>query len=255
MFRSLLVFLIFLISTHSFSQVNTEKFRKQLEETGFYGDVSMAAGFASGNSDFVKAKGGLRIDYASINFHSFIVGNYEFQEANEEKVVNKGFVHIRNMLSLSSVFSAELFLQKEFNQFILLEDRNLAGTGLRANLAYLFSQTYNTPAEMFLGTGLMYENELYNIEISPETNLLRSTNYLTFKWQFNESFSLIIINYFQFDLNKLRDYRFISDTSLNFLITENLVFNSAVSYRFDNEPVQDVKNYDLELTNGLTFSF
>jgi hypothetical protein len=119
----------------------------------------------------------------------------------------------------------------------------------------LFTESENSPLEIFLGTGFMFENERYNIPVSPETNILRSTNYLTFKWQMNKNFSFIAINYYQIDVERLHDFRYISDASLNFLIMENLVFNSAVTYRYDNEPVPDVKDFDLELTNGITFSF
>jgi len=255
MIRFTLVLSVVLLTASAFSQVNTEKFRKEFEETGFYGKVSLAGGLASGNSEFVKVKGGLRIDYTGNNYDFFLVGNYEFEEANEAKVVNKGFTHLISILTLSPKFFLEFFIQKEYNQFILLEDRNLAGAGLRIDLIELLSDSPNSPLDIFLGAGLMYENEKYNILISPEKNLLRSTNYLTFKWQINNSFSFITINYFQFDVERLRDYRFITDTSLNFLILENLSFNSAVSFRYDNEPVPDVKNFDLELTNGITFNF
>jgi putative salt-induced outer membrane protein YdiY len=238
-----------------YSQVNTEKFRKEFKESGFYGNVSLAAGLAKGNSEFVKVKSSARIDYAGKIFDSFLVGNYEFQEAKNAKVVNKGFAHLRNIIALSPVFSLELFLQKEFNQFILLEDRNLAGAGLRTGIIELFAEPEDSSLEIYLGTGLLFENEQYDISASPETNLIRSTNYLTLKWIINDIVSFISINYFQFDVEKIHDYRLISDTGLNFLITKNLSFNSSVSYRYDNEPVPDVKNYDLELTNGITFSF
>ncbi len=249
-------FLFILVLTLNIkAQVNTEKFRKEFEQTGVYGKVSVAAGFASGNSEFVKVKGGARLDYSGEKYDLFLVGNYEFEEASDKKVVNKAFAHLRNILTLSQLFAAEAFLQKEFNQFILLEDRNLIGAGLRTDLIELFSENENSPLEFFLGTGLMYENEVYNIEVSPETNIFRSTNYLTFKWNVNSGFSFITINYFQFDIENTTDYRFTTDTSLNFIIFENLSFNSSVSFRYDNEPVPDVKNYDLELTNGITFSF
>src|SRR5690606_37656057 len=133
-----------------------------------------------------------RIDYAGSSYDFFLVGNYEFEEANEAKVVNKGFAHLRNILSLSPIFALEFFLQKEFNQFILLEDRNIGGAGLRMDLINLFSDSSDA-VEFFIGTGLMFENEKYNIPVSPETNLIRSTNYLTFKWQVNNNFSFIAI--------------------------------------------------------------
>jgi len=251
----LTILMTILIVNPSYPQVNTEKFRKESEETGFSGNVSLSAGLASGNSDFVKVNSGLRIDYAGNGYAFFVVGNYEFEEANEAKVVHKGFAHLRNIIKLQKEYYLELFVQKEFNEFILLEDRNLAGAGLRINLPELFCDSVSTPFQVFAGIGFMYENEQYNIPSSQETNLVRSTNYLTFKWQINATLSFISINYFQFDINKFHDYRFMTDTSLNFLILKNLSFNSAVSFRHDNEPVPDVKKYDLEFMNGLTFGF
>jgi putative salt-induced outer membrane protein YdiY len=237
------------------AQVNTEKFRKEFDETGFFGKISLAAGLASGNSEFVNVKSAARVDYAGKGFDFFLVGNYEFQEAKSEKVVNKGFAHLRSIITLTSSLSLEFFLQKEFNRFILLEDRNLAGSGLRLNIVEFLSDKKDSPFEAFAGAGLMFENERYDISTFPETNLFRSTNYFTFKWQVNNGFSFTTINYFQFDVERLHDYRIVSDTGLNFLITENLSFNSSVSWRFDNEPVENIKTYDLELTSGITFSF
>ncbi len=219
------------------------------------GKVSLAAGFASGNSEYVNVKSAARIDYGVKNFDFFLVGNYEFQEAKEEKIVNKGFAHLRSIITLTPALFLEFFLQKEFNQFILLEDRNLAGSGLRLDVIKLFSSSEDSLMEIYWGSGLMFENERYNIPVSPETNLFRSTNYLTIKWQITNNFSFTTINYFQFDVKRLHDYRFLSDAGFNFSITEDLAFNSLLSWRYDNEPVEGVKKYDVEVTNGITFSF
>ncbi len=251
----LILFLTVLFCVSNYSQVNTERFRKEYDKTGIYGNISLAAGLASGNSEFVKVKGSSRIDYKGNDLNFFLIGNYEFQEANDAKVVNKGFAHLRSVVSLSQIFFLELFLQKEFNHFILLEDRNLAGTGLRTDLIKLFTGSRDSLFEIFLGTGLMFENEKYNIPVSPQTNLFRSTNYLTFKWTITNTVSFITINYFQFDVEKFHDFRFTSDSGIDFVITKNLEFNSSISYRFDNEPVPCVRNFDLELSNGITFSF
>jgi putative salt-induced outer membrane protein YdiY len=256
MFKFILIFIVFLIcASFSFPQVNTEKFRKENEEEGISGKVSLAAGFASGNSEFVNVKSAARIDYSIKNFDLFLVGNYEFQEAKDEKVVNKGFAHLRSIITLTPTLSLEFFFQKEFNQFILLEDRNLAGSGLRLDVINLFSAVEDSLVEIYWGSGLMFENERYNISVSPKTNLFRSTNYFTIKWQITNNFSFTTINYFQLDIKRLHDYRILSDAGFNFLITEDLVFNSSLSWRYDNEPVEGVKRYDVELSNGITFSF
>jgi putative salt-induced outer membrane protein YdiY len=256
MFKFISIFIMFLIWTSfSIPQVNTEKFRKENEEEGISGKVSLAAGFASGNSEFVNVKSAARIDYSVKNFDFFLVGNYEFQEAKDEKVVNKGFAHLRSIITLTPSLFLEFFLQKEFNKFILLEDRNLAGSGLRLDVINLFSAEKDSLVEIYWGSGLMFENERYDISVSPKTNLFRSTNYLTIKWQIANDFSFTTINYFQFDVKRIHDYRILSDAGLNFSITENLVFNSSLAWRYDNEPVEGVKKYDIEVTNGITFSF
>jgi hypothetical protein len=65
MFKFITMFLLFLIyASSSFPQVNTEKFRREFDETGIFGKVSLAAGLASGNSEFVNVKSAARIDYA-----------------------------------------------------------------------------------------------------------------------------------------------------------------------------------------------
>lgn len=243
------------INLIAIAQVNTEKFRKDFEETGFFGNISLAGSITSGNSEFVLVKGGTRIDYASDKNDLFLIGNYEFKEGNEEKIVNKGFAHLRNVLALSSNLYLELFIQKEFNEFILLKDRNLAGTGLRLDLSGFLTDETETDMKVYFGPGFMFENEKFKTSPEFTTNIFRSTNYITLNWKINEVLNFIYISYFQFDIERLKDHRFITDASLNFSITKNLHFTSALIYRYDNEPVETVKNFDLELNNGIIFSF
>lgn len=250
-----LLALVNLLCFNIFPQVNTEKLRKDFDETGFFGNVSLAGSITSGNSEFVSVKGGMRVDYASEKNDLFSVSNYEFKEGNESKIVNKGFAHLRNVFSMTSNLFLEVFVQKEFNEFILLKDRNLTGSGLRLDLSGLITGETETDLKLYFGPGLMFENEKYKTEPQLKTDIFRSTNYLTLNWRMNELINFISISYFQFDVERIKDHRIITDAGLNFSITKNLVFTSAITYRYNNVPVENVKNFDLELTNGVTFSF
>jgi putative salt-induced outer membrane protein YdiY len=250
-----LFILFILFYSNITAQVNTEKLRKELDETGIFGNVSLAGSITSGNSEFVSVKAGMRIDYANESNDLFLVSSYEFKEGNESKIVNKGFAHLRNVLSLTPDLFLEIFIQKEFNEFILLKDRNLAGSGLRLDLTGLLGGETETDLKIYFSPGLMFENEKYKTEPQLKTDIFRSTNYLTLNWRVNEVINFISISYFQFDVERIKDHRFITDAGLNFSITENLVFTSAVVYRYDNEPVENVKNFDFELSNGIIFSF
>ncbi len=196
----------------------------------------------------------MRFDHITEKADYFIAGNYEFKEGNEKKIVNKGFAHLRAIVELSSLFDIEFFAQKEFNQFILLNDRNLAGSGLRTNL--LNFETKQSSLQLFLGTGAMYEREEYNTKPGVSVaNILRSTNYLTVDWRINKLVDFLLISYFQFDVKFIKDRRMLADASLNFRITDGLTFSASFNYRHDNQPAQSVKKYDLELVNGISYSF
>ena len=61
--------------------------------------------------------------------------------------------------------------------------------------------------------------------------------------------------YFQFDTQRIKDYRTIIDASFNFIVNKVLSFQTVFNYRFDNEPVPTIKDYDISVRNGLVLSF
>lgn len=249
-----LLFIITLCSDAVLPQVNTEKYRKEIDDEGFYSTIGIAAGLNKGNSDFVSVKGAMRFDYITEKADYFIVGNYEFKEGNDKKIVNKGFGHLRAIVELSDLMDIEFFAQKEFNQFILLKDRNLIGSGLRFNLLDYKSDV--TGLRLFLGIGGMYERESFNTKPSVlNTSIFRSTNYFTVDWKINSFVDFLWISYFQVDAKSITDHRFLTDMNLNFRITSNITFTASFNLRYDNLPVHSIKKYDLELINGISFSF
>ena len=249
--------IIFLLSfTALFSQVNTEEMRKFGIENGWHHSAGFNFGLNKGNTELLSIGANYRTDYMKDKFGTFMVGSVNYQESENQKILYKGFLHLRGMYDIFSRTQVESFLQKEFNEFILLNDRNLAGAGLRFNPLKLGSTSDTTTAfRLFTGFGMMFENESYDVTEDPNKNLVRSTNYITMEWKINEIFSLSTITYYQFALTDLQDYRILNDSSLQFKISDAFSFNFTVSYRYDNNPQTDVKKYDLALTNGIAVIF
>lgn len=237
-----------------FSQVNTEELRKYGLEEGLYHKVDFGLGLVKGNSDLVKVSGSYRIDYIKEKYNIFYVMNYEFHESDGNKVVNKGFAHLRGIHNLHNKLKAEAFIQKEFNEFILLKDRYLVGSVLRYNVVN-FKDDEKDFLKFFVGSGFMYEFEYYNIEKNNTSNLIRSTSYLTVDWNMNDIVKFSTITYLQFVLDNFSDRRILNESSVNFKISDNLKFYTKVNYRLDSEPPPDIKKYDLEIKNGFTITF
>lgn len=254
-----LVFITMLImgwQVLTYGQVNTEALRKAGLSNGFYPSLSLNVGYQSGNTDFLSLKTGGRLDYLLGNYYSFLVITYERGTQGKKVFVNKGFAHYRHILTVRRTFLLEAFLQKEFDDFILLNDRNLIGGGVRLPLITPRQDSVEElQRQLFAGIGIMWENEELNETPAIETNIFRSTNYVSLVWQFDERVQFNLIMYYQVSTERYSDYRILSESALKFRLGKIVVFQTALRFRFDNEPSPGVEKHDLELTNGIQLMF
>jgi len=217
------VFILGLFVSTAKPQVNTESLLRS-SRSGLSMQAVLGFGFNAGNSEFFRWRVASRLDYQADLLYAFAVGNLEQGTANEQVFLNRGFVHLRTIFNLDTLFRPEVFVQREFNEFILLKERTL-------------------------------DSVLLFIPSEPETKLLRSTNYLAMLWRITPSTSLQLVGYFQVDVARWSDYRILLDGALTVGITNTLSLSLVLHYRYDNEPVPTVKPFDLDLRNEITFSF
>ena len=124
----------------------------------------------------------------------------------------------------------EVFTQYEFNEFLLLNDRYLIGSGLR--IGFQNNGLTNT----YLGMVFMYEKETYNIDAEDGKSLLRSTNYIKNNIILTSNINWSNTAYFQIALDDFNDYRILYDGGLDFHVNESFAFTIALKYRYDNDP-------------------
>lgn len=234
----ILIKVLLLVVNMAFAQVNTEGMRKETKE-GFIKTVGTEFGLNAGNTEHFKFRSTIRIDYHKGKLYSFIVGQYERGIEDDEDFVNKAFAHLRFVYNKRY----EAFFQKEFNDLILLEDRNLIGGGLRTKLL----------KSLYMGNGLMWEKEV--LKDNPTMSIIRSTNYLTYKKRFNKMNVVAATVYGQPHIERFKDYRILFESMLNLGITEKLMFSLVMKLRYDSEPPTGVKKTDIELANGFAYSF
>ncbi|MFQ3598458.1 MAG: DUF481 domain-containing protein [Chloroherpetonaceae bacterium] len=248
-----ILFLLSTISLGALSQVNTEALMRGTV-LGFGTRLGVNFGFNSGNSTFFRWQLDARSDYRAKEFYTFLVGNLERGTANDAIFLFRGFVHYRAIWQRDTLLQPEFFVQREFNEFILLKDRVLFGSGIRLNLLYLQPTDTVMAFKLTLGIGAMWENERFT-ELNPETKLLRSTNYIALLWRIVPRTSLQLIGYYQVDVKRPSDYRLLLDGLLTISITDKLAATVVLIYRYDNEPVLNVARFDLDLRNGFTYTF
>ena len=220
--------------------------------SGFYNSINLDLTYRSGNSDLLTTRTRFRSDYLTKTYHGFVFGSLQQGRKDDVFFVNKGMAHARVIRSLMQHVLLESFVQKQFNESILLNDRNLAGGGVRFAL-HPPSSKFN----LYLGIGAMWEHERINDKDIGEitTHAIRSTNYINWTGQLDERITTSATGYYQVHTRRLHDYRVLFEGSLTFQLTTKLAFPLRVNIRYDSEPPTGIRKHDVEIFNGLRYTF
>jgi hypothetical protein len=192
------------------------------------------------NTEFTYAT---RYNYLFENeavFLGVFKGEYFQQETDgiKQDLENKGMLHLRYTHPVKS-FYVEGFIQNEFDDFRSLENRQLFGGGVRFPLTS--SSFFDS---MFLGSGVMYEKEVYKLDNNLEITELKSTNYLTLSKAIKNNISLSTTMYYQFNTSKVKDYRLLAISTINFDISDRVGFFVRIDLREQAIPVDNSLDYN-----------
>ena len=237
------------------AQINTEAMRSENVNDGFINKINVDLGIEKADAEVIDLAVSYRVDYFNLTgAHIFLILNYKNGYEQEEgldinQVVNKGFSHLRMTKMISSKLFFEVFTQFGFNDFLLMKNRKLAGSGLR------YKMGSNDRMNTFLGIGFMQENEIYDLVNEPGKKLLRSTNYLRWNINITENTEFNNTVYYQFSSSDINDYRLLYDGSIDFSVNENLSFFIKLNYRYDNDSHGDMGKSYVQLNNGIEFTF
>jgi hypothetical protein len=228
-------------------QVNTEKLRRGLDEDGFAGGVEAVYSITQGNSDlmvfglmpgFVWRIGGSQI---------FMINELETASADGGDLINRGFSHLRFNYELHPSWVYELFLQAQYDKSQDLAARYLAGSGLRMRIIR------KELTQLSVGVGAMFEYE--EVDSGEITRIARGSNYISFRTEKPDRSAISSTVYIQPKFSDANDIRILGEAALELMISNNLAFTNTLVYRYDSEPTEDIKEYDLKIKGGLKVIF
>ncbi len=255
--ESAAVFLALLLAiSDATAQVNTEALRHQGDEEGWSNSIGFDFTLDRGNTEFLQLGASVRSDLLLGAWYSFLSGRYERGTTGEDVFLNRGFAHVRVVRSLTPRLGLEAFVQKEFNDFVRLRDRNLIGGGVRLGLLDIQADSTGSAAvHLHVGVGAMWEYERTSGAAAAISRVVRSTNYVAFAWRPDARVETTLTGYWQPDIEDPGDMRVLLESQERFSITDLLAFTVAFNMRYDSRPPPDLRTYDLELTNGIAVHF
>ncbi|MCF7797821.1 MAG: DUF481 domain-containing protein [Lentisphaeria bacterium] len=230
-----------------FGQINTEKLRQSEWDEGWNVRLGLDLSFRRGNVE--------KSDYLLDGVLGWRKGNHlvfgkilgEFEDAAGSQIYNAAFAHMRYNLHLKTPITPEIFTQYQFDKSLKLNTRILIGSGIRleGNVA---KNLY-----MAFGTGYMWEQENYEQDISLTTP--RWTNYLVVNWDPEFPVSISNTLYAQPAFDEFGFIRILDEGVLRVDLSRHIVLRMTLNYRYDSDPLFQLRKYDISLTNGLEVHF
>lgn len=242
-----LLFLTMFCIVPALGQVNTEKLRRGLDEDGFAGGIEATYSITKGNSDLVEFGLAPGFVWRAGKHQTFMINELETASSDGGDLINKGFTHLRYNHELHSHWVYELFLQAQFDKSQDLTARYLAGSGMRLRLVR------RELTQLAVGTTAMFEYE--EIDSGEIIRIVRSSNYISFRAENPDRTTLSSTVYIQPKLSDANDIRILAEAALEINISKNLAFTNTLTYRYDSEPPEGIKEYDLKIKGGLKIIF
>ncbi|MBO3098460.1 DUF481 domain-containing protein [Gelidibacter pelagius] len=244
--------LLFLL-VYSYSQaqvINVETLRKKTDSAKWTGSVSLDASLIKNKNNIFKIATKADLQYNNKKELWLFINDLKFEKAAGESFVNKGTQHLRYNYTITEKIKMEGFAQAQYDAISEIDFRGLIGAGPR------FKLSTNDDYRFYLGTLIMYEYEKASEIATNRINKdIRGSAYLSFSLYPTETLGIISTSYFQPRVDKLKDYRLSSTTSVLFKIWEDLAFKTTFIYNFDAYPVVTIPKSQYELTNGLLYTF
>jgi len=246
------LFLTIALAYNSFSQVNVEDLRRSIRKDGARFQLGVDFTFKEGNTEEIKIEPNFQIDYKHKNFYTFLYLDGAYEESNYLTSDNNAKIHYRFVYNLTEVFYPELFLQSEYDQFIALKERDLIGGGMRFLLMkYDPDQDSTMNFGISFGLGAMFEFEDINSDPDYFNQNVRLNSYFSFKWKPSEIFVCAATLYFQPKVNVWDDIKAYNESEFAIYINKYFAFTFDITWKYHNNPPPGVKEYDVELSNGI----
>ena len=176
------------------------------------------------------------------------LGNYKLIDAEEGNLQNSWFLHTRFNYKFSNLLRLEAFLQGQYNQLLVVEQRNLVGAGLRMKW---MDREYFTG---YLGNSYLYEVEYSDRAGSTNYNHRNST-YLSLSYLSKSNrFSITNTVYYQPLYRNLEDYRILEQFRLDIPLASWFKVFMIYDYYFDSKTPLNTREYTSQLQIGVGFN-
>ena len=199
----------------------------------WYGYLRGSAALAKVKQQSLILQGQTKVQYKTPKNLVLLLLNLNLLRAGNEDFTRNAFAHLRYNRKLNDVWVWEAYAQVQTSPIQLLDQRDLAGTGLRWRLL----KSKDGRQRIYAGAAVLWEQNRFSGAEGFQTRY-RSSNYLSTTFRPSKQVTLINTTYWQPTLGLIKNYRLSSEWLLKVDFTKKLSFTVEFDYGIDkNLPV------------------
>jgi hypothetical protein len=224
--------------------LNVESQRIMQDSTGWVGKGDFSFNLTSNQEQVFDLASSLHVQYRQKKNTYILLGGAGMIRAGKNDFDNSGHIHFRFNRDINKWLTWEAFAQGQYNRVLMIEHRELVGTGPR------FQIVNTSSSKLYAAALYMFENEMIVEEASSQIRN-RISSYVAFNWTVNDHISMSNIMYFQPVVNDFGNHRIMLQSALKFRISEIVGFTVNFNLLNNSNPPPGIKNVVYSIRNGL----
>lgn len=231
--------------------LNVERFQMRDVE-GFHLGATFSGNASFGNAELVNVRGeGIVGQRQGRHWPRLIFGGSYLRQRGREAILDNQFVQLRYSYELSSIWSTFHFIQLQRNQTLLLRERELVGSGVRAQVIR------SERTQLDLGTGAMLEREVREAErLAPgdaeRLSAIRMATLGVLTHELPTGARITGVLYHQPRFSHPGDFRLLQEVAVRAPITSTVGLTGSANWRHDSRPPAALRANDVGIAMGLS---
>lgn len=218
------------------------------DSTHWYGYLRGSASLVKVRQQSLQLQGQSKVEYKRDPQLVLLLLNLNLLRAGEQDFSKQAFAHLRYNYKLGNACTWEVFTQLQTSPLQLLQQRSLAGTGLRWRLL----KSADGRQRVYLGTAWLWEQNRFSEPYATQS-WHRSSNYLSFTFRAGKQSVLIGTTYWQPVWGLAGNYRLSTEWLLKLGLTKKISFTVDFSYGIDKNLPPGAPAETYAWRNGITW--
>ncbi len=226
--------------------IEDQRIKGTSDSVHWYGQFELSGNLAKVKEQVLQINATAQIEYKKNRSLALFLLDGDFLRAGKKDFNNAGFVHLRYNHDLTQKLTWEAYTQAQFNKLLLIRQRTLAGSGLRARV------WKDKPGKnrIYLGLAYLYEINQF-LEGNESRNWHRLSSYFSATLRPWDGALLVTTTYFQPQVSHFENYRLSSEWKLVLPLHKKLTYTTAFIWGKDRSLPSDAPKTTYSWTNGL----